>query len=106
MAEIDLPKAPKGQKTAGRRSWREIHAVYEFPFGPEMHMLVEEAARTADVVARLQDIVDNATTLRPCGIGTSTPRRNPRSHRPLPPAGRNSTHAVNARMSQTTGVPG
>lgn len=32
-----------------------------------MHMLVEETARTADVVARLQDIVDNATTLRTCG---------------------------------------
>jgi hypothetical protein len=67
MAEIDIPKAPKGLKTAGRRFWREIHAVYEFPFGPEMHMLVEATARTADVVARLQDIVDNATTLRTCG---------------------------------------
>lgn len=30
-------------------------------------MLVEECARTADVVARLQDIVDNASTLRTCG---------------------------------------
>jgi hypothetical protein len=67
MAEIDIPKAPKGLKTAGRRFWREIHAVYEFPFGPEMHMLVEECARTADVVARLQDIVDNASTLRTSG---------------------------------------
>ncbi|MFZ3294214.1 MAG: hypothetical protein WA622_27065 [Mycobacterium sp.] len=41
--------------------------MYEFPFGPEMHMLVEEAARTADVVARLQYIVDNASTLRTHG---------------------------------------
>jgi hypothetical protein len=62
-----IPKAPKGLKTAGRRFWREIHSVYEFPFGPEMHMLVEEAARTADVVAQLQDIVDNADTLRTHG---------------------------------------
>lgn len=65
--ESPIPKAPKGLKTAGRRFWREIHAAYEFPFGPDMHMLVEEAARTADVVARLQDIVDNASTLRTSG---------------------------------------
>jgi hypothetical protein len=32
-----------------------------------MHMLVEECARTADVVTRLQDIVDNASTLRTSG---------------------------------------
>jgi hypothetical protein len=67
MAEIDIPKAPKGLKTAGRRFWREIHTEYEFPNSPEVIMLVEEAARTADVVARLQDIVDNAGTLRTCG---------------------------------------
>jgi len=32
-----------------------------------MVMLVEECARTADVVAWLQDTVDNADTLRPRG---------------------------------------
>ena len=62
-----IPKAPKGLKTAGRRFWREIHSEYEFPGSPEMFMLVEEAARTADVVARLQAIVDNADTLRTTG---------------------------------------
>jgi|ERR1700722_7834074 hypothetical protein len=67
MAETGIPKAPKGLKTAGRRFWREIHTEYEFPNSPEVIMLVEEAARTADVVARLQDIVDNAGTLRTHG---------------------------------------
>lgn len=64
---ITIPKLPKGLKTAGRRFWREIHGEYEFPGSPEMFMLIEEAARTADVVARLQDIVDNADTLRTTG---------------------------------------
>jgi len=67
MAEIDIPKAPKGLKTAGRRFWREIHTEYEFPNSPEVIMLVEECARTADVVARLQQIVDTADTLRTTG---------------------------------------
>ena len=63
----DIPKPPKGLKTAGRRFWREIHATYEFPDAPEVVLLIEDAARTADVVARLQAIVDNADTLRTCG---------------------------------------
>lgn len=67
MSQTPIPKAPKGLKTAGRRFWREIHSEYEFPGSPEMTMLVEEAARTADVVARLQAIVDNADTLRTRG---------------------------------------
>lgn len=62
-----IPKAPKGLKTAGRRLWREIHETYEFVYAPEVIMLVEDAARTADVVARLQDVVDNADTLRTSG---------------------------------------
>jgi uncharacterized iron-regulated membrane protein len=71
MTETDdkpaMPKAPKGLRSAGRRFWREIHATYAFPAAPEMIMLVEDAARTADVVARLQAIVDNADTLRTTG---------------------------------------
>lgn len=71
MTETDdqpaIPKAPKGLKTAGRRFWREIHSTYEFPDAPEVVLLVEDAARTADVVARLQEIVDNADTLRTRG---------------------------------------
>jgi hypothetical protein len=71
MTETDdkpaMPKAPKGLRSAGRRFWREIHATYAFPAAPEMIMLVEDAARAADVVARLQAIVDNADTLRTTG---------------------------------------
>jgi hypothetical protein len=70
MTETDdkpIPKAPKGLRTAGRRFWRLIHETYEFPDAPEVVLLVEDAARTADVVARLQAIVDNADTLRTTG---------------------------------------
>ena len=65
--EGTIPKAPRGLKTAGRRFWREIHTNYRFVQAPEVIMLVEEAARTADVVARLQGVVDNAGTLRTSG---------------------------------------
>ena len=70
MTETDdkpTPKAPKGLRTAGRRFWREIHTTYEFPDAPELVLLVEDAARTADVVARLQQVVDTADTLRTTG---------------------------------------
>jgi hypothetical protein len=62
-----VPKAPPGLKTAGKRFWKQVHQVYEFDGSPEVVLLVEECARTADVVTRLQDIVDNAGTLRTCG---------------------------------------
>ena len=61
------PPTPEGLKAAGTRFWDEIFATYSFPGSPEMVMLAEEAARTADVVARLQAIVDNADTLRTRG---------------------------------------
>jgi hypothetical protein len=62
-----VPKAPAGLKTAGKRFWKQVHHVYEFAGSPEVVLLVEEAARTADVVARLQQIVDSADSLRTAG---------------------------------------
>jgi hypothetical protein len=62
-----VPKAPAGLKTAGKRFWKQVHHVYEFDGSPEVVLLVEEAARTADVVARLQHIVDTADSLRTTG---------------------------------------
>lgn len=61
----EAPPTPEGVQAGGRRFWLETFAEYSFP--PEMVMLVEECARTADVVAWLQDTVDNADTLRPRG---------------------------------------
>jgi hypothetical protein len=58
------PKAPPGLQAAGRRVFREIHAEYQFDGQPDAVMLVEELARTADMVARLQRIVDDADQLR------------------------------------------
>ncbi|WP_236734099.1 hypothetical protein [Mycolicibacter kumamotonensis] len=65
--QAEIPKIPKGLKAAGRKFWREIHETYQFVHSPELVMLVEEAARTIDVVVRLQSIVDNASTLRTSG---------------------------------------
>lgn len=65
--QAEIPKIPKGLKAAGRKFWREIHETYQFVHSPELVMLVEEAARTIDVVVRLQAIVDSAGTLRTSG---------------------------------------
>lgn len=69
MAETEqkpIPKAPTGLKTAGRRVWHQLNAECEF-LTFDMLMLVEEAARTRDVVVRLQKVVDAAETLRTSG---------------------------------------
>jgi hypothetical protein len=62
-----IPKPPTGLKPRGRRVWRELHAVYDFTDAPEKGILLEEAARTADVVVRLQNLVDEAGHLRVSG---------------------------------------
>ncbi|CPZ65837.1 Uncharacterised protein [Mycobacteroides abscessus] len=62
-----MPKYPKGLKAAGRRFWREVFTTYYLTASPEEMFLVEEAARTADVVARLQGAVDTAQSLRTRG---------------------------------------
>jgi hypothetical protein len=54
-------------KDADSRFWVDLFAEYEFPGSPEMIWLAEEAAKTADVVARLQEIVDAAPMLRTRG---------------------------------------
>jgi hypothetical protein len=58
------PRAPAGLKADGRALWKAIHAVYDFEEAPERLVVLAEACRTADVVRRLQTIVDNADDLR------------------------------------------
>lgn len=62
-----IPRAPNGLKARGSQLWREIHAVYDFEDAPERAILLEEACRTADVIKRLQDVVDAAADLRVSG---------------------------------------
>ncbi|WP_196325799.1 hypothetical protein [Mycobacteroides chelonae] len=64
---IEIPKYPKGLKTAGRRFWREVFTTYYLTDSPEEMFLVEEAARTTDVITRLQNTVDTAQSLRTRG---------------------------------------
>lgn len=58
-----IPRAPAGLNAAGRRFWQQINTECEIRTF-DMLMLVEQAARTADVVARLQKAVDAAESLR------------------------------------------
>lgn len=60
----DIPRAPTGLLARGRQLWRELHAVYDFTEAPEKQAILEEACRTADVVKRLQAVVDAADDLR------------------------------------------
>lgn len=59
-----IPRAPTGLSTRGRQLWKELHAVYDFADAPEKTAILEEACRTADVVKRLQAIVDAADEIR------------------------------------------
>ncbi|NHU43379.1 hypothetical protein [Rhodococcus sp. A14] len=60
----DIPRAPTGLLARGKQLWRELHTVYDFADAPEKQAILEEACRTADVVKRLQTIVDAADEIR------------------------------------------
>jgi hypothetical protein len=61
MAEThDIPRAPRGLGAAGKRWWTEIMAVYDFTGAPDVLLLAEDTARTVDIVAHLQSVVDRA----------------------------------------------
>lgn len=62
-AQRPIPRAPAGLSAAGRRFWQQINTECEIRTF-DMLMLVEQVARTADVVARLQKAVDAAESLR------------------------------------------
>ena len=57
-------RAPKGLGPRGRALWRELHATFDFTEDPHRSALVEDAARTADIIDRLQAVVDSAADLR------------------------------------------
>jgi hypothetical protein len=56
-------KTPRGLKEKGLETWR-LSEVYDFSDCPEKLLLLEEAARTADIIDRLQKIVDETKDLR------------------------------------------
>jgi hypothetical protein len=55
---------PDGLREKGLTLWQRLIAEYDFGAAPEKLLILEEAARTADMVARLQAIVDEAQELR------------------------------------------
>lgn len=42
--------------------WRDIHATFDFADEPHRLVLVEDACRTADIVDKLQSVIDDAGT--------------------------------------------
>jgi hypothetical protein len=55
---------PDGLREKGLTLWQRLIAEYDFSSAPEKLLILEEAARTADMVARLQGVVDEAQELR------------------------------------------
>ncbi len=64
VVDVADPKPPEGLRDKGTELWRRLTTEYDFSAAPEKLLILEEAARTADMVARLQAIVDEAQELR------------------------------------------
>ena len=64
VVDVSDPRPPEGLQDRGTELWRSLTAEYDFGTAPEKLLILEEAARTADMVARLQAIVDEAEELR------------------------------------------
>ena len=68
MAAKDMVQRPEwmpdGLRDRGTELWVRLTAEYDFSAAPEKLLILEEAARTADMVDRLQRIIDAADDLR------------------------------------------
>ena len=51
---------PDGLRRKGIALWQRLNAEYDFGAAPEKLLILEEAARTADMVDRLQRVVDDS----------------------------------------------
>lgn len=51
---------PVGLREKGLALWQRLTAEYDFGAAPEKLLILEEAARTADMVDRLQRVVDDS----------------------------------------------
>ena len=60
-------RAPRGLKPAGKRLWQQIEKDFDLEGTPEVAIVLEQAARTLDIVERLQAIVDDAPSLQVTG---------------------------------------
>lgn len=58
MTRTTVPRAPKGLKARGRRLWTELHEQFDFDADPHRRVLVDDVCRTADMIDRLQAVVD------------------------------------------------
>jgi hypothetical protein len=75
------PQPQRGSKQRGAGLWKSLHGAYDFTDAAEKVVVLEQACRTADVVDRLQKLVDETQDLRVTPAGDAVmgrPRR--RSH--------------------------
>lgn len=64
MIDHDIPTSPAGLKAKGEALWRDLHSIFDFSSDPHRAVLIEEACRTADLIDRLQGIVDSSDDIR------------------------------------------
>src|SRR6478672_9193741 len=53
-------RSPASLGDAGKKLWREIHAVFDFEDEPHKVQVLTQACRVADVVAELDEAADEA----------------------------------------------
>jgi len=58
------PPPPPGLGVAGADLWTRLVAEYDFSQAPEKAIVLESAARCADMIATLQAVVDSGADLR------------------------------------------
>lgn len=62
---VGVPRAPAGLMRRGKALWQQLHAEVGFlPCEPHRLILIEDACREADLVDRLQRVVDKSVSLR------------------------------------------
>lgn len=69
---MTAPAAPQGLRTAGKRLWRSV--VNEFDLTEQELTLLRQAARSADLCDRLQEVVDGE------GVMVTAPDGGPKAH--------------------------
>jgi hypothetical protein len=64
MKDARTPRAPRGLGPRGRALWRDLNTTFDLAEDPHRLAVAGDAVRTADLIDRLQSVVDQAEDLR------------------------------------------
>lgn len=61
------PRAPNGLGDAGKALWKRIHATFGFDEEPHLVEILEQACRTKDRIAELEEAMEGEPLIGPYG---------------------------------------